>query len=230
MPKRVAIELVERAGIDVGKLLERLVRNVAPGLTTLYSCTILRVNLIGLEGAGLKQIAGDGCTEERNRCEALLPGNYELRGKLPNSMVEFHNISACLPASLPADPSNVRQILEELPNAEQCAARGTTRICEMTAGKDHRTDDLSRAILHEEIKREAWFSEFLGHGPCGHDSRDGTAEFILRGQVPYRRPMSMPRRRRFAPLPWPSLQSLRNTMARCRVGPFLWLTEAVCMT
>ena len=30
MPKRVAIELVERAGIDVNKLLDMLVRNAAP--------------------------------------------------------------------------------------------------------------------------------------------------------------------------------------------------------
>ena len=29
------------------------------------------------------------------------------------------------------------------------------------------------AILHEEIEHEAWFSEFLGHGPSGHYSREG---------------------------------------------------------
>jgi hypothetical protein len=32
---------------------------------------------------------------------------------------------------------------------------------------------LSLAILHEEIEHEAWFSEFLGHGPSGHYSREG---------------------------------------------------------
>jgi len=45
--------------------------------------------------------------------------------------------------------------------------------CDMTFGKDHRTYDLSLTILHEEIEHEAWFSEFLGHGPSGHYSREG---------------------------------------------------------
>jgi ferritin-like protein len=51
---------------------------------------------------------------------------------------------------------------------------GYTAICNMTAGKDHRTYDLALAILHEEIEHEAWFSEFLGEGPSGHFRRQGT--------------------------------------------------------
>jgi len=27
--------------------------------------------------------------------------------------------------------------------------------------------------LHEEIEHEAWFSEFVDHGPSGHYSREG---------------------------------------------------------
>ncbi len=46
--------------------------------------------------------------------------------------------------------------------------KGYTAICNLTAGKDHRTYALSLAILHEEIEHEAWFSEFLGEGPSGH--------------------------------------------------------------
>jgi ferritin-like protein len=92
MPKRVAIELVERAGINVEKLLEMLVRNAAAELTTFYYYTILRVNLIGLEGEGLKQIAEDARIEDRNHFEALVPRIHELGGHLPSSMVEFHNI------------------------------------------------------------------------------------------------------------------------------------------
>ncbi|HDP89618.1 MAG TPA: DNA protection protein DPS, partial [Thioalkalivibrio sp.] len=43
----VAREVVEKAGIDVDKLLDMLVRNAAAELTTFYYYTILRVNLIG---------------------------------------------------------------------------------------------------------------------------------------------------------------------------------------
>jgi ferritin-like protein len=188
MPKRVAIELVERAGINVEKLLNMLVRNAAAELTTFYYYTILRVNLIGLEGEGLKQIAEDARIEDRNHFEALVPRIYELGGSLPSNMVEFHNISACPPASLPSDPSNVKAMLEILLKAEQCAVRGYTAICDMTFGKDHRTYDLALAILHEEIEHEAWFSEFLGHGPSGHYSREGrpnspyVGKFLTAGQ------------------------------------------------
>jgi ferritin-like protein len=140
---------------------------------TFYYYTILRVNLIGLEGEGLKQIAEDARIEDRNHFEALVPRIYELGGKLPADMVEFHNISACPPAKLPANPKDINAMLEVLLKAEQCAVRGYTQICDMTCGKDHRTYDLSLAILHEEIEHEAWFSEFLGHGPSGHYSREG---------------------------------------------------------
>src|SRR5216684_8330741 len=119
MPKRVAIELVEKAGIDISKLLDMLVRNAAAELTTFYYYTILRVNLIGLEGEGLKEIVEDARIEDRNHFEALVPRIYELGGQLPKSMVDFHNISACPPASLPTDPTDVKAMLTVLVNAEQ---------------------------------------------------------------------------------------------------------------
>jgi len=63
--------------------------------------------------------------------------------------------------------------------AERCAVRGYTAICNMTVGKDHRTYDLALAILNEEIEHESWFSEFLGEGPSGHFLRRGdTSPFV----------------------------------------------------
>jgi ferritin-like protein len=170
---KVAREVVERAGVDVDALLELLVKNAAAELTTYYYYTILRVNLIGLEGEGIKEIAEDARIEDRNHFEALVPRIYELGGKLPDGMKEFHDLSACSPARLPADPTDVKAMLTVLVEAERCAVRGYTQICNMTAGKDHRTYDLALAILHEEIEHEAWFSEFLGEGPSGHFTRAG---------------------------------------------------------
>ena len=85
--KTVARQLVEKAGVDVEKLLDLLVRNASAELTTFYYYTILRVNLIGLEGEGLKQIAEDARIEDRNHFEALVPRIYELGGKHPADMV-----------------------------------------------------------------------------------------------------------------------------------------------
>ncbi len=168
---RVAREMVEKAGVDVDKLLDLLVRNAAAELTTYYYYTILRVNLIGLEGEGLKEITEDARIEDRNHFEALVPRIYELGGKLPHDMVDFHNIAGCPPAKMPENPADIRAMIEVLLRAEQCAVRQYTTICNMTFGKDHRTYDLALAILHEEIEHEAWFSEFLGEGPSGHFKR-----------------------------------------------------------
>ena len=173
MMARVAREMVEQAGIDVDELIDLLIRNAAAELTTFYYYTILRANLIGLEGEGLKEIAEAARIEDRNHFEALVPRIYELGGELPRNMKDFHDVSGCPPAYLPEDPSDVKEILKVLVEAERCAVRQYTKICNITAGKDHRTYDLALAILNEEIEHESWFSEFLGEGPSGHFMRKG---------------------------------------------------------
>jgi ferritin-like protein len=177
---KVAREMVEKAGVNVDELVTLLVNNAAAELTTFYYYTILRVNLIGLEGEGIKSIAEDARIEDRNHFEALVPRIYELGGKLPDDMKAFHDCSACPPAKLPKDPTDTKALLKVLLEAERCAVRGYTHICNITAGKDHRTYDLALAILHEEIEHESWFSEFLGEGPSGHFGRrtPGESPFV----------------------------------------------------
>jgi ferritin-like protein len=94
-------------------------------------------------------------------------------------MKEFHDMSACPPARLPKDPTDIKAMPTVLVEAERCAVRGYTKIFNMTAGKDHRTYDSALAILNEEIEYESWFSEFLGEGPSGHFMRRGeTSSFV----------------------------------------------------
>jgi len=176
---RIAREMVEKSGINVDELLKLLVNNASAELTTYYYYTILRCNLIGLKGETIKEIAEVARIEDRNHFEALVPRIYELGGKLPEDMKIFHDISACPPASLPDDPTDTKAMLTVLVNAERCAVKGYTQICNITAGKDHRTYDLSLAILNEEVEHESWFSEFLGEGPSGHFMRRGeTSPFV----------------------------------------------------
>ncbi len=176
---KVTREMVERAGVDVDNLVELLVKNAAAELTTFYYYTILRANLIGLEGEGIKEIAEVARIEDRNHFEALVPRIYELGGALPRDMKAFHDVSGCPPAYLPKKPDDAIEILKVLVGAERCAVRQYTNICNLTAGKDHRTYDLSLSILHEEIEHESWFSEFLGEGPSGHFMRRGeTSPFV----------------------------------------------------
>jgi ferritin-like protein len=87
------------------------------------------VNLIGLEGEGIKEIAEAARIEDRNHFEALVPRIYELGGELPQNMKESHDMSACPPASLPSDPTDIEAMLTVLVEAERCAVRGYTHIC-----------------------------------------------------------------------------------------------------
>ncbi|HKZ50329.1 MAG TPA: DNA protection during starvation protein [Dehalococcoidia bacterium] len=177
---RVAREVVEAAGINVQELVQKLNRAMAAELTTYYYYTILRANCIGIEGENLKEIAEDARLKDRNHFEALVPRILELGGQLYRDLRELHDDAACAAAYAPADPYNVRALLNILVEAERCAVRLYTDICNMTFGKDHRTYDLALAILHEEVEHEAWFAEFLGEGPSGHGGvrTEGHSPFV----------------------------------------------------
>jgi ferritin-like protein len=199
--------MVENAGVDVDALIGKLVAAAGAEFTTFYYYTILRTNAIGLEGEGMKEIIEDARIEDRNHFEALVPRIYELGGKLPDDIREFADQAGCPDAYLPdsvggvvgarrageapttdfgAYPASqgdkVRDLLTVLVEAERCAIRTYTDICNFTAGKDHRTYELSLAILNEEIEHESWFSEFLGEGPSGHFRRGapGASPYVSR--------------------------------------------------
>ncbi len=210
----VAQEMVTRAGLDKDALVDKLVRAAAAEFTTFYYYTILRVNAIGLDGEGLKEIIEDARIEDRNHFEALTPRIYELGGELPRDIRAFADVAGCPDAYLPDSlaggsglsqlPGNLEtpmgkyplagdgaggdgetpqgmarttyDLLRVLVEAERCAIRTYTDICDYTFGKDHRTYALALAILQEEIEHEAWFSEFLGEGPSGHFRRGTPGE------------------------------------------------------
>jgi ferritin-like protein len=71
-----------------------------------------------------------------------------------------------------------------LVEAERCGVRGHIQICNMTAGKGHRTYALSLAILNEEIGHESWFHDFLGAGPSGPFVRRGETAPLVRDFMP----------------------------------------------
>jgi ferritin-like protein len=202
---RVARQMVEDAGLNVDELISKLVAAAGAEFTTFYYYTILRVNSIGLEGEGMKEIIEDARIEDRNHFEALVPRIYELGGKIPDDIRAFADQAGCpdayLPDSLggaraerkgsgqtalgayPAEQGNkIRDLLQVLVEAERCAIRTYTDICNYTAGKDHRTYELSLAILNEEVEHEAWFSEFLEEGPSGHfrRSKPGVSPYVSR--------------------------------------------------
>ncbi len=86
---QVTLQMVEQAGINVAELREKLVRAASAEFTTSYYYTILRVNVIGIEGEGLKEVIEDARLEDRNHFEVLVPRIYELGGELPRDIHDF---------------------------------------------------------------------------------------------------------------------------------------------
>lgn len=177
---KFAVKMIEKNGVDVEKLLKLLIKNAGSEMSTYYHYNLLRSNLIGIEGEGLKEIVDIAKTEDKNHYEALCTRIYELGGELPDDLSEFYKNASCPPAHLPKDRNNTIEIIRTLRDAEQCAMAGYNEICKITFDKDFRTYDLSLAILHEETEHESWFSEFLGEEPSGHFMRKGESSPFVR--------------------------------------------------
>ncbi len=112
--------LVEKAGIDVEKLLDMLLRAAAAEFTTYYYYTVMRNHATGLEGETIKEIVEDARLEDRNHFEALVPRIYELGGELPRDIVNFSKMAWCCDAYLPEEPT-IENVLKVLLEAERCA-------------------------------------------------------------------------------------------------------------
>ncbi|BAS29333.1 DNA protection during starvation protein [Limnochorda pilosa] len=173
--QRVGVEVLEARGVNVEVLREKLIDAIGAEFTTYYYYSILRMYLAGYED--YKEICEDARLEDRSHFELVLPRVYELGGSIPRDIRAFADRASCPDAYLPDDPSPVN-VLEVLLEAERCAIRTWSEICDLTAGgKDPRTYDMASRILQEEIEHEAWFIELLSKErdgvirPSGHFRR-----------------------------------------------------------
>jgi ferritin-like protein len=193
--QRVGVEAIEARGVDVQQLREKLIDAAGAEFTTYYYYTILRMYLAGHED--YKEICEDARLEDRAHFELITPRIFELGGSIPYDIRDFADRAGCPDAYLPGTsdgkqaPSadgggpTAAAILEVLLEAERCAIRTWSEICDLTFGKDPRTYDMAARILNEEIEHEAWFIELLSMErdgairPSGHFRR-GTP-----GEAPY---------------------------------------------
>ena len=193
--QRVGVEAITARGVEVDTLIEKLIDAAGAEFTTYYYYTILRMYLAGHED--YKEICEDARLEDRAHFELITPRIYELGGTIPYDIRTFADRAGCPDAYLPGSnngqyrmdhPRDIvrhatpAQILEVLLEAERCAIRTWSEVCDMTFGKDPRTYDLAARILNEEIEHEAWFIELLSHErdgevrPSGHFRRGEPGE------------------------------------------------------
>lgn len=172
--QRVGVEQIQSRGVNVKDLIEKLIDAAGAEFTTYYYYTILRMYLAGNED--YKEICEDARLEDRAHFELITPRIYELGGEIPHDIRVFADRAGCPDAFLP-DPPTAVNILTVLLEAERCAIRTWSEICDLTFGKDPRTYDMAARILNEEVEHEAWFIELLSMErddtvrPSGHFRR-----------------------------------------------------------
>ena len=180
--KRVGVEQLESRGVDVKALTEKLIDAAGAEFTTYYYYTILRMHLAGNED--YKEICEDARLEDRAHFELITPRLYELGSGLPRDIREFADRAGCPDAYLPDDtkPANILTVLLE---AERCAIRTWSEVCDLTFGKDPRTYDMASRILQEETEHEAWFIELLAKERDGKIVPSGHFRRGEPGEAPY---------------------------------------------
>ncbi len=189
--QRVGVEQLQARGVDVESLREKLIDAAGAEFTTYYYYTILRMYLAGHED--YKEICEDARLEDRAHFELITPRIYELGGGLPRDIREFADRAGCPDAYLPQEPT-AANILEVLLEAERCAIRTWSEICDLTFGKDPRTYDMASRILQEEVEHEAWFIELLSMErdkvvrPSGHFRRGEPGEAPYSKNRPFYNP------------------------------------------
>jgi ferritin-like protein len=200
LTQRVGVEAIEARGVDVRELLDKLVDAAGAEFTTYYYYTILRMNLAGKED--YKEICEDARLEDRSHFELITPRIYELGGQLPADIRTFADRAGCPDAYLPgysgvteegverveeiqAGGVKAEDILRVLLEAERCAIRTWSEICDLTFGKDPRTYDMAARILNEEVEHEAWFIELLSMERDGVSRPSGHFRRGEPGDAPY---------------------------------------------
>ena len=178
--QRVGMEMIRERGGDPEELREKLIDAIsAEFVSTYYYYTDLRMHLAGHED--YKEITEDARLEDRAHFELVAPRVYELGGTLPDDIRDFADRASCPPGKLPDEPT-AENILEVLLEAERCAIRTWSEVCDMTRETDPRTYDMAQRILQEEIEHEAWFVELLSMerdgevNPAGHFVRGEPGE------------------------------------------------------
>src|ERR687886_2796621 len=198
--QRVGVEQIGARGVNVEQLLENLIDAAGAEFTTYYYYTILRVYLAGHED--YKEICEDARLEDRAHFELITPRIYELGGQLPADIRTFADRAGCPDAYLPGysgvtqegvetveeikeQSVNAADILQVLLEAERCAIRTWSEVCDLTFGKDPRTYDMASRILQEEVEHEAWFIELLSMERDGVSRPSGHFRRGAPGEAPY---------------------------------------------
>ena len=147
-----AIEIVEKAGLDVEKLVHILNRAYCDELLAYYQYWIGAKLAVGIPRQHLEQEMQEHANQELDHANRLATRIIQLGGTPEIDPANWKKLSTC--GYLPPDNPTVEDLLEQNIHSERCAIAVYQKILDFVRGKDMITGHIIRHILQEEVEHE----------------------------------------------------------------------------
>lgn len=151
-------EIVE---LDVAELIRDLQRAVADEWSAAYQYWVTAEIIEGLNAPLVEEELKKSVKQEIEHADELADRIIELGGRPPTNPDQWEKTRNCKYFEPPEDPSNLRQVIQSVLEAEACAIEAYNKLAKKTFQKDHVTYDLITHILSEEVRHEEDFENLL---------------------------------------------------------------------
>ena len=145
-------ELVEKAGLDVNKLITMLNKAYCDEWLAYYQYWIGAQLAVGIPRMNLKAEMEEHAGEELAHANLLAKRIIELGGVPEIDPGNWKKLSTC--GYLPPDNPTVDDLLEQNIQSERCAICVYAKILDYVRGKDMITGHIIRHIMQEEVEHE----------------------------------------------------------------------------
>ncbi len=145
-------EMVEKAGLDVEKLIAMLNKAYCDEWLAYYQYWIGARLAVGIPRATLTTEMEEHAGEELEHASKLAKRIIELGGTPEIDPANWKKLSTC--GYMPPDNPTVEELLEQNIHGERCAIAVYEKILNYVRGKDMITGHLVRHIMQEEVEHE----------------------------------------------------------------------------
>ena len=145
-------EIVEKAGLDVDKLITMLNKAYCDEWLAYYQYWIGARLAVGIPRTNLEAEMEEHANEELDHARRLAKRIIELGGTPEIDPGNWKKLSNC--GYLPPDHPTVDELLEQNIQAERCAIAVYAKILDYVRGKDMITGHIIRHIMEEEVEHE----------------------------------------------------------------------------
>ena len=145
-------EIVEKAGLDVNKLIAMLNKAYCDEWLAYYQYWIGTRLAVGIPRASLAIEMEEHANEELDHAKKLAERIIELGGTPEIDPGNWKKLSTC--GYLPPDNPTVDELLEQNIQAERCAIAVYAKILDYVRGKDMITGHIIRHIMQQEVEHE----------------------------------------------------------------------------